>query len=178
MHIKVCLQLPALRVTSRELHLGDLCFLLSPTASLSWKHHSLVTHCNRNTSFSLLHLVWSLLSCSTAFISSALRIHWFYWCSAAMWHFSKLNPMESLLPTLHCLIAALGHSVAAWEAVVAVGAWTLGRSVLPAVCYCHLLRTKAYAKHCACNRHELCIIPLPLGIAGGFTKYLPLLSKG
>lgn len=45
--------------------------------------------------------------------------------SAVMWHFSKLNLMESLLPTLHCLTAALRHSMAPWEAVVAVGAWTL-----------------------------------------------------
>lgn len=93
--------------------------------------------------------------------------------------FSQLNLMESLPPTLHCLTAALGHNRAPWEAVVAFGAWTLGRrSGLPAVCYCHLSRTKPYAKHCVWSKHELCIIPLPLGIASGFTKYLPLLSKG
>lgn len=68
-----------------------------------------------------------------------------------------------------------GTQYSCWEAAVAFGARTLGRR---SGCYCHLLRTKAYAKHCAWSKHELCIIPLPLGIAGGFIKYLPLLSKG
>lgn len=96
-----------------------------------------------------------------------------------MWHFSNLNLMGSLSPTLHCLTAALRHNVAPCEAVVAVEAWSLGRrSGLPADYYCCLSRTKAYAKHYVWSRHELCNISLPLGIAGGFTKYLPLISKG
>lgn len=101
-----------------------------------------------------------------SFHSLAVGIHSFY----ALF---KLNLVGSLLPTLCCLTAALGHSEAPREAAVAVGARAFGRRAgLHAVCYCLLLRTEAYAKHCAWSMHELCIIPLPLGIAGGFSKYL------
>lgn len=60
-----------------------------------------------------------------------------------------------------------------------MGSGAVGRRAdLHAVCYCVFLRSTAYAKHQAWGTRELRIIPLPVGTAGAFSKYLPVLSSG
>lgn len=80
--------------------------------------------------FPLFHsTVGSLSSCSTASISLAVGIHSFYCCHTAHWHFSKLNLVGSLLPTLCHSTVVPGHSTAPWEVASAVGKGPLDEEV-------------------------------------------------